>query len=104
MIPCRIASDRSRVTTVPSRVTIQALLDVPSVTNPSSTSQASSLPACLAIILHIEGARSCTVLMSRRPQRMSGTPITRIPSRAAAVSTSARAWVKATRLGAGSAG
>ena len=82
-MPCRIASDRSRVTTVPSRVTIQALFEVPSVTKPSSTSQASSLPACFAIILHIDGARSCTVLMSRRPQRMSGTPITRIPSRAA---------------------
>ena len=46
------------VTITPSRVTIQALFEVPSVTNPSSTIQASSAPAFFAIILHIEGART----------------------------------------------
>ena len=55
------------VTTLPSRVTIQALLEVPSVTKPSSTSQASSLPAFRAIILHRDGARSCTVLRRAAP-------------------------------------
>ena len=74
------------------------------MTKPSSTSQASSLPACFAIILHIDGASSCTVLMSRRAQRMSGTAITLMPSRVAAVSTSGRLCVNITRLGTGAAG
>ena len=104
VMPCRIEVDRLRVTSRPSAVTIQALLELASVTSPSSTIQASSAPALRAAIFAIEGARSCTVLMSRRPQRMSGRVTTRMPSRAAALSTSGRAWVKSTRLGVGDAG
>ena len=57
-----------RVTRVRPR-TIQALLEVPSVTTPSSTIQASSAPRALASILAMLGYSSCTVLMSRRAQR-----------------------------------
>ena len=49
-------------------------------------------------------ARSCTVLMSRRPHRMSGRLITRMPLRCDGLSASVRAWVKRTRLGTGCAG
>jgi hypothetical protein len=55
VMPCRIAVERSRVTMrAVAFVTIQALFEVPSVTKPSSTIQASSQPAFFAIILHIE--------------------------------------------------
>ena len=51
-------------------------LEVPSVTKPPSTIQASSAPASSAACLASEGASNCTVLMSRRFQRMSSTRIT----------------------------
>ncbi len=88
----------------PSPVTIQALFDVPSVTKSSSTIQASSAPASRAIIFAQDGASSCTVLMSRRPQRMSGTEATRMPAAARGLSTRARACVNSTTLGAGRSG
>ena len=50
--PCRIASSACRVTSAPSAVTIQALVDAPSVTNPArSTNQASNAPASRAACL-----------------------------------------------------
>ena len=61
-------------------VTIQALLDDPSVTRPSrSTNQASRAPCSRAACLASTLGRSETDLMSTRAQRLSGTVMTAMP-------------------------
>ena len=78
-----------RVTTVPSRVTIQALDEEPSVTQPSaSTNQASRAPCSRAACLASTLGSSDTDLMSTRAQRFSGTVMTAMPSAA----PPARSW------------
>ena len=57
------------------------------------------MPWALASIFAIDGKRSCTVLMSRRPQRMSSTEITLSPRLAAGLSTSALDWVNSASVG-----
>ena len=80
VMPARMPWSAERVTTRPSWVTIQALLEAPSVTNPSPpTYQASYAPfsraSCFASTL---GSRD-TDLISTRGQRFSGTVMTLIP-------------------------
>ncbi|MNF08726.1 hypothetical protein D3C80_2092200 [compost metagenome] len=48
VIPGSSVWDNSRVTTDPEAVRMNALFELPSVTSPSRTSQASSAPCCLA--------------------------------------------------------
>ena len=68
--PCRIASSACRVTRAPSGVTIQALVDAPSVTKPArSTNQASNAPASRADCLASTFGSSCSDLMSGCAQR-----------------------------------
>ena len=64
----------------PSRSTIQALEEAPSVTWPlSSTNQASLRPFPRAASLASEAGSSITVLMSQRAQRMSGMVLMAMP-------------------------
>ena len=81
VIPRRMPKSAARVTTAPSRVTIQALVEEPSVTKPfASTNQASLAPASRAACLASTFGSSPTDLMSTRSQRLSGTEMTGMPS------------------------
>ena len=77
--PGRISRPSARVTITPSFVTMNAEDDVPSVTNPSSTIQASKAPRFFASCLPIAWGRSAILLMSRRTQRRSGVVMTFTP-------------------------
>ena len=104
VMPCRISLPRCRVTTTPPPVTMYALFELPSVTKPSSTIQASSAPASSAACFAIDAASSPTVFTSRCFQRTSGTVTIVIPRAARGLSTSAFLCVNITSVGFGSAG
>ena len=83
VMPRRIPLSAGRVTSVPALVTIQAFVEAPSVTNPSSsTNHASKAPASFACCLASTLGSSEVLLMSTRSQRFSGTVITATPSAA----------------------
>src|SRR6478735_585254 len=83
VIPLKIALSAGRVTTLPPLVTIQALLDDPSVTWPSwSTNQASLAPRSRAACLASTLGSSEIDLMSTRCHRLSGTVMIAKPSAA----------------------
>src|SRR5262249_24822888 len=80
VMPARIALSVARVTSSPPLVTIQALVEAPSVTWPlPSTSHASYAPLSRAACLASTLGSSATVLMSQRPHRMSGWLFTAMP-------------------------
>ena len=81
-----------------------ALLELPSVTQPSSTIHASPAPASSAACFAIDAASSPTVFTSRRFQRRSGTVTIVIPRIASGLSTSGFSCVNITSVGSGSAG
>ena len=79
-MPLRMPWSTCRVMTLPSRVTIQAFDDEPSVTWPLlSTNQASLAPCSRAACLASTLGNSAVVLMSTRGQRFSGNVITLMP-------------------------
>ena len=83
--PPRMRLSSCRVTSTPACVTIQALLDAPSVILPAaSVNQASLAPSRLAASLARHAGYSITVLISERPQRISGIVLTAIPVSASA--------------------
>jgi hypothetical protein len=89
VMPLRIPSVAGRVTIMPSFVTIHALLDDPSVTKPSrSTNHASFAPLSRAACRASTFGSSAVVLMSTRSQRLSGTVMTETPASATASSLS----------------
>ena len=86
-MPRRMALSIWRVMSRPSRSTIQAFEEAPSVTWPlSSTNQASFAPSPRAASLASEAGSSITVLMSQRAQRVSGMVLMAMPAAAAASS------------------
>ncbi len=103
-MPCRMSLDSWRVMILPSSVTMKALLEVPSVMKPSSTSQASSAPMSFAVCFARDEASNCTVLMSRRCQRMSGRVTTARPLAAVGLFRMFFSWVNMTSDGVASLG
>jgi hypothetical protein len=83
---------------------MKALDEPPSVTKPSSTSQASCAPASFAACLARTCASRLSDLMSRRCQRRSGTVTTAIPVCAAGALAIALAWVNIATVGLASSG
>src|SRR5699024_4038699 len=103
VMPGRISSRRAGVTMPPSS-TAKTLLELPSSTQPSRTSRASSAPAACAAFASRTLGSSAVDLIVPYCQRLSLCRIARMPCCNRLTSTGLRGWQKATMPGSGCAG